>query len=374
MLESGENVYELGPPDAPGSRSRILVAPGLNGRLLTSRVGEVESVGYVNREAIRRGAVDPAFNNFGGQDRLWIGPEAEAFGFYFEPGAPFDREVWRVPAPLNEGGMEVLSMESDRIRMGRELQLVNHSGHEFRIGLEREVGVLDPESLNEEIGIPLPGGVELCASYSLNTITNRGEEAWSHETGLPAIWILGQYNAGERTIILAPFRAGRDEDLGPPFFDDYFGKVSEETPERLVVLDSTVIFRADARREGKFGLGARRTTGFAGSYDPDLDLLLVCKFDSDPEARFQPAYTWLENNPRPFSGDAFQAYNADRASNPENTFYELESASPALELAPGESLTHRHAVFAFQGPRTLLDPIAREILGVGLDEALARMP
>ncbi len=369
MVYSGEIVYDLS-TDAENSASKVMVAPGLNGRILTSKVGTVESVGFVNMNAIERGEASQQFNNFGGQDRLWIGPEAEQFGFYFEPGGDFDREKWRVPEPLNEGAMKVISADGQKITLQREMELTNYQSVQFKMRVDREVGVISSMQLNEEIGVSLPEEVEFTASYSLNTLTNTGDKAWSSATGLPTIWILGQYNGGANTVILAPFKTGEESELGPILFDDYFGKVREKTPERLKVSDACAVFKADAKMEGKFGISPRRTTGFAGSYDPDQNLLIICKFDFDPEARFYPTYTWLENNPKPYSGDVFQTYNADSLSNSENSFYELESASPGRELNPGESFNHRHAVFTFQGSETALSAIAEKVLKIKLSEAL----
>ena len=47
-------------------------------------------------------------------------------------------------------------------------------------------------------------------------------------------------------------------------------------------------------------------------------------------------------------------------------FYELESVSPAAFLAPGQSQTHRHAVFHFVGDEAGLDVICRKVLGVSI--------
>ena len=58
--------------------------------------------------------------------------------------------------------------------------------------------------------------------------------------------------------------------------------VERETPDRLQVRRSAAIFRADARREGKFGLTPLRSTGKAGSFDPDANLLVIVKFNVDP--------------------------------------------------------------------------------------------
>ena len=56
-------------------KARVLVSPRLQGRILTLKVGSVESTGLVNTTAILQGETDPHFNNFGGVDRFWLGPE-----------------------------------------------------------------------------------------------------------------------------------------------------------------------------------------------------------------------------------------------------------------------------------------------------------
>ena len=47
-------------------------------------------------------------------------------------------------------------------------------------------------------------------------------------------------------------------------------------------------------------------------------------------------------------------------------FYELETSSPAAELAPGETQTHVHRTFHFAGDPKALDDIAQRVLGISL--------
>jgi hypothetical protein len=54
-------------------------------------------------------------------------------------------------------------------------------------------------------------------------------------------------------------------------------------------------------------------------------------------------------------------------------FYELESLSPAAELRPGESLRHAHRTVHIQADLKVLKPIARQVLGVDLDEVRQQM-
>jgi hypothetical protein len=49
----------------------------------------------------------------------------------------------------------------------------------------------------------------------------------------------------------------------------------------------------------------------------------------------------------------------------------LETSSPALALAAGQSATHVQQTFHLQGSERQLEPIARAALGVGLAEIKA---
>lgn len=366
MISSGR-VYRL-----EGERgSAVLVAPSLNGRILTSKVGEVESLGFVSLSDIEQGDSRAPFNNFGGQDRFWIGPEAGMYGLFFKPGDDFDRQSWRAPPHLNRGAMNVESASASHLSMRRDMRFINYAGSRFEVRIEREVRMIPSSDLREELGVEIPADLNFVGSYSMNTMVNIGETAWNRDNGALCIWILGQYRAGPNVLAIAPFRDLPEDQDGPVFNDDYFGRVSDESPDRIARVDQAVVFRADARREGKFGLPPERCKGLAGSFDPDKNLLVVVKFDQHDEGEHYASFSWKYPNPEPYRGDLLQVYNANSET---HAFYELESVSPCRELEPGQKISHRHANFAFQGDREALAELARKVLGVDLDRVLAAMP
>jgi hypothetical protein len=73
----------------------------------------------------------------------------------------------------------------------------------------------------------------------------------------------------------------------------------------------------------------------------------------------------------PFKGDVINSYNDGPPAPgkpPLGPFYELETSSPALSLAPGEHYTHVHRTFHIVGPDVEIDRIAKATLKVGLSE------
>lgn len=68
---------------------------------MTSAVeGAGASLGFVDRAFIKSGKTATPFNNYGGEDRFWLGPEGGQFGLYFPPGKAFEFGNWQTPHAL----------------------------------------------------------------------------------------------------------------------------------------------------------------------------------------------------------------------------------------------------------------------------------
>jgi hypothetical protein len=72
----------------------------------------------------------------------------------------------------------------------------------------------------------------------------------------------------------------------------------------------------------------------------------------------------------PFAGDVVNAYNDGPLPDGSQLgmFYELESSSPAIELSPTDSMTHRQITCHFEGSYEQLRTLALQILGVDLND------
>jgi hypothetical protein len=351
------------------SQAQVAVVPAWQGRVMTStaRGANGTSFGWVNRELIASGKLQPHVNVFGGEDRFWLGPEGGQFSIFFAKDAPFDLAHWFTPPALDTEPFEIVSQSADRVVCRRAIDLTNFSGTRLQLEATREVRLLRAADALHALGLPLPAGVATVAFESVNTVKNTGRDPWRKETGLLSIWILGMFNAAPSATVVVPFKSGADAALGPIVNDAYFGKVPAD---RLVVKDGVVFFRADANHRSKIGFSPQRAKPLLGSYDADGRTLTLVTFTLPAGATDYVNSMW-ELQKEPFAGDVVNSYN-DGPPSPEakqlGKFYELESSSPALALAAGASATHVHQTIHLQGDEKSLDAVARAALGVGLDQ------
>lgn len=355
-------------------RAQIAVVPGLQGRVMTSTTAGPggPSFGWINRALIASGENDPHMNAFGGEDRLWLGPEGGQFSLFFAPGDPFDLAHWFTPPPLNEGAFEVVSNRPAEIHLRKDMRLTNSAGTVFDLRADRIVRLLETRDV-ERLGIPVPDGVSLVAFHSDNQITNTGSAPWTKEGGLLSIWILGMFEPSPRTTVVIPFRPGPERELGPVVNDAYFGRVPSE---RLAVGDGVLFFSGDGRFRSKIGIPPRRARPFAGSYDAERGVLTIVHL-TIPEGAADYVNSLWEIQEHPFAGDVVNSYNdgpAAPGTEPLGPFYELESSSPAAALEPGKSLGHIHTTIHIRGDDRSLDLIARAVLGAGLREIRTALP
>ena len=354
----------------PGGQ--VVVAPEYQGRVLTSTIGgdAAPSFGWLGRDAISSRKRQPHMNVFGGEDRFWLGPEGGQFALYFARGASFDLAHWQVPEGFDWGAWDVVSQSPTAAQFHKRLSLRNYSGTAFEIDVDRTVRLLDDAEIARQLGIAPGADVRRIAFESANTVVNAGGTPWQPETGLVSTWILGQFKPSPSTTIAIPFVEGPDAQLGPVVNDAYFGKVPAD---RLVIAPPVILFRGDGQFRSKIGLSPARALPVAGSYDSSGRVLTLVQY-TRPAGAVRYVNSMWEMQRDPYSGDVLNSYNdgppAPGAA-PLGPFYELETSSPALGLAPGERHTHVHRTFHLTGPEADLDAIARATLKVPLSQIAA---
>ncbi len=343
----------------------VAVAPAYQGRVMTSAAkGSLPGNGWINHELIASGKLLPHINPFGGEDRLWLGPEGAQYSIFFPAGAKFDLEAWQTPALLDTLPFKVDKVSGTSVTLSQTATLKNYIDTEFKLGLTRTVRLLDEKGLKKNLGVSSKG-LDVVMYESENTLKNMGGKAWSKDSGLLSIWILGMLKHSATTTVVMPIKPGSTDKLGPAVKDTYFGKVPGD---RLKVTDSHVFFRADGEFRSKIGIPPKRAMPVCGSYDPGRGLLTIMQFTLPAGAQDYVNSMW-ELQDHPYAGDVSNSYNDGPPApgkKPLGPFYEIESSSPALALGPGESATHFQRTFHFRGTKAQLHAIAKHVLGVDL--------
>jgi hypothetical protein len=353
----------------------VAVVPAWQGRVMTSTAagGSGASFGWINRELISSGKLQPHINVFGGEDRFWLGPEGGQFSIFFAKGAKFELSDWFTPAAIDTMPYTVAKQSLSAVTFRAEFAVTNYSCTRFDVKVSREVSVLPTAGAWKLLGVKPADGVDLVAYETDNRITNAGKQPWRKETGLLSIWILGMFNPAPATTIVVPIKPGPESELGVKVTSDYFGSVP---PERLVARDNVLFFSGDGKFRSKIGVNPRRSKGVLGSYDAAGHVLTIVQFTQPAGITDYVNSLWkLQDNP--YGGDAANTYNDGPpapGAKPLGPFYEMESSSPAAALAPGKSLAHTHRTMHLTGPEKDLDTVARAVLGVSLEEIQAALP
>jgi hypothetical protein len=363
FLQSKDSVIVLKNGDA-----RVIVSPKYQGKVFTSTATGLtgNSSGWINYKALGSDTLAPHINAYGGEDRMWLGPEGGQYSIFFKPGDKMVFENWQTPAGLDSESWELLSHDSVTVSMKKEMQLQNFSGTKFSVALSRQVKLLSDSGLNQNLGMSPDPSVKWVGFETQNKLTNGGTEKWTRENGTISIWMLAMLTPSESGVVAIPYQQGDEKVLGKVATTNYFGEIPAD---RIKTDNGILYFKVDGKHRSKLGLSDKRATTFAGSYDASHKMLTILQFNK-PAAGGEYINQLWEIQKEPFRGDVINSYNDGPLADGSQMgpFYEIESSSPAAFLAPGESLTHTQRIFHFVGDEAKLTLISSKVLGVSIDQ------
>ncbi len=349
-----------------GDEAAVIILPAYQGRVMTSTTGGMNdlSFGWVNHELIAAGKPAEHMNAFGGEERVWLGPEGGQFSVYFKKGTEFTYDNWFVPAAFDTEPFDLIDASSSHASFKKAMRLQNYSGNVFELEINRTIRLLNTNNIENVLGIVIPDKVKAVGFESENSLTNTGNAVWDKEYGMLSIWILCMLNASNKTNVAIPYKQGDNSTLGKIVTDDYFGKVPAD---RLQAANGMIVFKADANHRSKIGISPARAMPLAVSYDAINQVLTVTRFTL-PEGATDYVNSLWQLQEEPFAGDAVNAYNDGPINGHQmGRFYEVESSSPAAALTPGEAMIHRNAVVHFTGDAKGLNEISMKLLHVPVD-------
>lgn len=345
--------------------SKVLLSAAYQGRVMTSTAtgDSGSSYGWLNYDLISAREKKKQFNPVGGEERFWMGPEGGQYSIYFKGKDSFAFANWQVPSFIDTETYSVKESGISEVVFSKKVSFNNWSGTKFDIGIERKISLLDKAGAESKLNVSIPADVQFVGYETVNKVENQGAVDWTKDKGLLSIWLLGMFTPSPKTVVVIPFHGGPSS--RSYITDNYFGQIP---PERLKVKDSVLYFTCDGKFRSKIGLSPLIAKPIAGSFDFEKNILTILIPQVNKDASYVNSKWELQKEP--YKGDVINSYNDGPLADGTQMgpFYEIESSSPALQLNKGQSGEYKQSTFHFQGNYNSLKQLARQLLGVNLDE------
>lgn len=174
---------------------QVIVSPKYQAKVFTSTADGLNgrSFGWIKYETFDQKQPDPHMNAFGGEDRLWLGPEGGQFSLFFKPDTKMEFANWHTPAAVDNENWELISSSDKKVSMSKSTHLQNYAGTELSIKLVRDVEIMEPKAIQQVLSIDTDTSVKSVGFSTVNSITNAGDKAWDKTTGAPCLWNLDMF-------------------------------------------------------------------------------------------------------------------------------------------------------------------------------------
>jgi hypothetical protein len=163
-------------------KGKVAVCAALQGRVMTSTSnGDAGmSYGWINREAFLSGDTSEHINVYGGEDRIWLGPEGGQFSIYFSKGKKFTLDNWYVPKIIDLDPYNITLSTSNEAVFTKDGTLTNYSGTVFSFALNRKIRMIESDEAIRQLNLE-PTQASMVAYESINELKNTGPKAWERK-------------------------------------------------------------------------------------------------------------------------------------------------------------------------------------------------
>lgn len=350
------------------NESFVALSPKLQGRVITSTLegDEGYSLGWFNRSLLMSGEDERYLNLFGGEDRLWFGPEGSDYSIFFPQNSLFIAQNWKIPQELTKSEWKLVAKSKFQAKFEKDAEFTNAKGQTLKLKIDREVSYISKENASKILGVEIPESVKLVGFQSINKTTNKGEVAWNLDNGLLNMEVLSCFHANKSTYAFVPYKEGDQKQLGAIITDPY----NEPVGDRLSVLPEFVRLRTDGTKIGEIFMNAKRSKNVIVSYDSQKNLLTIVTYLAPKSEKKYLTSAWKRTSDV-FSGDALSVFNngpAVQGSFFSEKFFETTTYSPALALAPNASQIHIQRTFHLKGSEYELNLILFKYLGLTIKQ------
>src|SRR5207342_416836 len=128
--------------------SRVIISPKYQAKVFTSTASGEKglSFGWINFKAFNK--EDAHMNAYGGENRLWLGPEGGKFSLFFKPGTKMVFDNWKTPAPFDNENWNVSTKDSQSVTLYKKMDLLNYAGTQLKLRVDRTVSILSRDQVN----------------------------------------------------------------------------------------------------------------------------------------------------------------------------------------------------------------------------------
>ncbi|MER2491334.1 DUF6786 family protein [Catenovulum sediminis] len=343
-------------------KQAIIVLPELQGRIMSATLAgqNANAIGWFNREYLKqphtqRNAV------IGGVQRLIYGPETGQFSQFFQPNSGTTADDIYYQNAITFQNFNIAQQSAKHVKLTAPITLTNHAGYTFNFDLTRNITLLSQAETEKLLSIQLPESIEYVSYGSQDEIIHTGNSPWTKKTGLVSLWTLAAYQSNDNMTAIIPFK-GELKSVTPYF--------NETKKSHTKIIKPFVFYRADGEYMNKIGIPVNNTRPYLAAYDSYNQRLTIEYFHiSNKENRNYLTASWITPKDA-YNGEIVNIFNdgPDDFGHYFGHFFELEASSAAFELAPGESQKHFHYSFHFSGEKNKLNQIAKQVLGLSLDD------
>jgi hypothetical protein len=182
---------------------KIIVSPGLQARVMTSTANgwSGKSYGWINKTLFTSGDTSIHINAYGGEERIWFGPEGGQYSIFFKKGDEFTLDNWITPRLIDLEPFDLIERSNSHALFSKSASLKNYSGFTFDLNIERKISILSQSEISKLLNLNQNEKVKAVGYKTENTLKNIGNKTWEKSGGLLSIWILGN---DESLLLIQP--------------------------------------------------------------------------------------------------------------------------------------------------------------------------